>query len=95
MIVGNTYRVFQKEPATFWGNLPYVKLHSYNKRYLYLKVGRDSSVCIATRYGLDAPRIQSRWGERFSAPVQNGLEAPQPPVKCVPGVFPGVKVAGA
>jgi hypothetical protein len=25
-------------------------------------VGRDSSVGIATRYGLDGPRIESRWG---------------------------------
>ena len=33
-------------------------------------VGRDSSVCIATRYGLDGPEIESRWGARFSALVQ-------------------------
>ena len=32
-------------------------------------VGRDSSVGIATRYGLDGPGIESRWGARFSAPV--------------------------
>ena len=28
-------------------------------------VGRDSSVGIATRYGLDGPGIESRWGKRF------------------------------
>ena len=28
-------------------------------------LGRDSSVGIATRYGLDGPRIESRWGEIF------------------------------
>jgi len=33
------------------------------------KVGRDSSVGIATRYGLDGPGIESRWGARFSALV--------------------------
>jgi len=42
--------------------------------YLYLYVdatmGRDSSVGIATRYGLDGPGIESRWGTRLSAPVQ-------------------------
>ena len=27
---------------------------------------------IATRYGLDGPGIESRWGARFSAPVQTG-----------------------
>jgi hypothetical protein len=32
---------------------------------------RDSSIGIATRYGRDGPRIESRWGARFSAPVQN------------------------
>ena len=33
---------------------------------------RDSSVGIATRYGLDGPGIESRWGARFAAPVQTG-----------------------
>ena len=33
-------------------------------------VGRDSSVGIATRYGLDGPGVESRWGARFSASVQ-------------------------
>jgi hypothetical protein len=33
-------------------------------------VGRDSSVGVATRYGLDATGIESRWGRDFSGPVQ-------------------------
>jgi len=33
---------------------------------------RDSSVGIATRYGLEGPGIESRWGARFSAPAQTG-----------------------
>ena len=33
-------------------------------------VSRYSSVGIATRYGLDGPGTESRWGARFSAPVQ-------------------------
>ena len=33
-------------------------------------MGRDSSVGIATRYGLDGPRTESRCLSRFSAPVQ-------------------------
>jgi len=28
-------------------------------------VGRDSGVCVTTRYGLDGPGIESRWGEDF------------------------------
>ena len=35
-------------------------------------LGRDSSVGIATRYWLDDPGIESRWGREFSAPVQTG-----------------------
>jgi len=38
-------------------------------------VGRVRSAGIATRYRLDGPRIESRWGARFSAPVQTGPEA--------------------
>ena len=34
------------------------------------EVGRDSSVGIATGYGLDGPRIESRLGGRFSTTVQ-------------------------
>jgi len=35
-------------------------------------MGGDSSVGIATRYGLDSPGIESWWRARFSAPVQTG-----------------------
>jgi hypothetical protein len=37
---------------------------------LVLTVGRNSSVCIATRYGLDGPGIESRWRRFFYAHVQ-------------------------
>ena len=54
-------------------------------------VGRDSSVGIATSYGLDGTEIESRWGEgRFSAPVQSGPGAH--PASCtMDTAFPGVK----
>jgi len=35
----------------------------------------DSSVGIVTRYGLDVAGIESRWGARFSAPIQTVFEA--------------------
>jgi len=35
-------------------------------------LGRDSSVGIATRYGLDGPGTSYRWKARFSAPVHTG-----------------------
>jgi len=54
-------------------------------------VGRDSSVGIATGYGLDGPVIESRWGAMFSAPAQTGPVAH--PASCTMGTgsFPGVK----
>ena len=51
-----------------------------------------SSVGIATGYGLvDGPGIESRWGARFSAPVQTSPGAH--PASCTMGTgsFPGVK----
>jgi hypothetical protein len=47
-------------------------------------VGRDSSVGIATRYGLDGPGFESRWGRDFSAPVQTG-----------PGFHPAANTMGS
>ena len=59
-------------------------------------MARDSSVGIATRYGLDGPGIESRWGggARLSAPVQTGPEAH--PASCTMGTgsFPGEKRPG-
>ena len=46
-------------------------------------MGRDNAVSITTHYGLDGPGIESRWGARFSAPVQTG-----------PGAYPASYVMG-
>ena len=59
-----------------------------------LPLGRDSSVGIATRYGLDGPRIESRWGATFSAPVQTGPGAHPASYTMGTGSFPGGKAAG-
>ena len=56
---------------------------------------RDSSVGVATRYGLDGPVIESRWGREFPHPSTQALGLPQPPVQWVPGLFPGGKAARA
>jgi hypothetical protein len=57
-------------------------------------MGRDSSVGIATRYGLGGPGIGSRWGTRFSAPVQTGPGAHPASYTMGIGSFPGVKRPG-
>jgi len=38
-------------------------------------MGQASSFGIVISYGLDGPGIESRWGARFSAPVQTGSGA--------------------
>ena len=58
-------------------------------------VGRDSSIGIATSYGLDDLRIQSRLQRDFPHPSTRILRPTQPPVQWVQGVLPGSKVAGA
>jgi hypothetical protein len=57
-------------------------------------MGRDSSVGIATRYGLDGPWIESRWEARFSAPVHTGLGGHPASYTMRTGSFPGVKRPG-
>jgi hypothetical protein len=59
-----------------------------------LAEGRDSSVHIATCYGLDGPGIEFRCVARFSAPLQTGFGAH--PASCTMGTrsFAGVKWPG-
>jgi hypothetical protein len=56
-----------------------------------VKSGTGSSVGIATGYELDGPGIESRWGARFSTPVQTGPGVH--PASCTMGTgsFPGVE----
>ena len=56
--------------------------------------GRDSSVGIATRYGLDGPRVEPRWGRNFSHPSRPALRPTQPPVQWVPHLSLRSKMAG-
>ena len=55
-----------------------------------IRVDRDSSVGIATRYGLDGPGIQSRWGRGFPHPSRPALG---PPIQWVQSLSEG-KAAG-
>ena len=65
--------------------------HRVIKVIPHLSVGRDSSVGIATRYGLDGPGIENTVEVRFYSTVGST----QSPVKWVPGIFPGGKAAWA
>ena len=67
----------------------------FNICLLYLEIlGRDNSVGIATRYGLDGPGIESRWRARFSAPVQTGPGVHPASYTIGTGSFLGVKRPG-
>ena len=48
---------------------------------LPLDGGRGSSVGIATRYGLDGPAIESRWGRDFPHPSRPVMGPTQSPVQ--------------
>jgi len=57
---------------------------------LLLNWGRDSSISIATGFGLDGPGIESRWrGRDFPYLSGPALGPTQPPEQCVPGLFRG------
>jgi len=56
--------------------------------------GRDSSAGLATRYGLDGPRIEPRCGRYFPHASRPALGPTQTPIKWVLGLFPRVKRPG-
>jgi hypothetical protein len=64
--------------------------------YTGFLVCRVSAVGIATRYGLDGPGIESRWGGGdFPHRSRPALGPTQPPITWVPGSSPGGKATGA
>jgi hypothetical protein len=61
---------------------------------IYFRLDRDSSVSMVTRYGLDGPGIESRWGEIF----HTNPDRPWGPLSLLNNghrvSFPGVKRPG-
>jgi len=56
---------------------------------IYLLCGQDSSVGIATGYGLDGPGIESRWERDLPHLSRTALGPTQPPVQWVPALSRG------
>jgi len=57
--------------------------------YIYIIRGSGSSVGIANDYGPNGPGIESKWGVRFSAPVQTSHGADQASYIRVPDLSRG------
>jgi hypothetical protein len=55
------------------------RLQEISNWILFHHIGRNGSVDIATRYGLEGPEIEYRWRARFSAPVPTGSEVHSAP----------------
>jgi len=51
---------------------------------MVLRLDRDSSVGIATRYGLDGPGTESRWGRDFPHLSRPALGPTRRPIRSVP-----------
>jgi len=66
--------------------------------YCYIdKLGRNSAVGIATRYGLEGSGFKNRWVQDIFSSPHRSRPAPrptQPPAQWVPGVLPAVITAG-
>ena len=69
-------------------------INALNKIQFITDIKQDSTVGIATRYGLDGPGIESRWGWDCPHQSRKALGPTQSLVRRVPGPFPGDKAVG-
>ena len=84
-----TTLTFRVHVMTLAHSAPYL-LETVHSRINGCFVGPDSSVGIATRYGLDGPGIESRRGRRdLPHPYRLALDPTQPPIKWVSGLSHG------
>ena len=70
-------------------DLNFFPLQEGSFEYRYLKIGRDSSVGIATRYMLDGPGIESRLGRYVPNSSRPALGTTQPSTQWVPALSRG------
>ena len=70
-------------------SIVHVDLYEYYITSLTYFVGQDSSVGKATRYRLNGPGIESRWGRDFPHPSRPALGPTQPPIQWILGLSRG------
>ena len=63
--------------------------HTQIRTSTYNGWSRDSAVSIATRCGVDGPRIESRWRRHFPHLSRPALRPTQSPIQWVPGLSRG------
>jgi hypothetical protein len=80
----NSYLLFRNIIPTCCG--PWLQSSGIKYKGIHLCASRDSSFGIATRYGLDGPRIESRCGRDFPRLYIPALRPTQPPIQRVPGL---------
>jgi hypothetical protein len=64
--MGLLYVYLYVRVASYLSGTPFTRSSLYFAGALYTHTGRDSSVGIATGYGLDGQGIESWWGRDFS-----------------------------
>jgi hypothetical protein len=69
----------------------WLAVYTYTEYTLYLTdcVGRDSLVCIATRYGLDGPGLESWCGRNCAHTLRSAMGPTQPVLQRIICRFPG------
>jgi hypothetical protein len=71
------------------------KCLEFLRLFILVTVDRDSSVGISTRWELNGPRIETRWGRDFPHSFTPAQRPTQPPAQWETFLFSEVKTAGA